>query len=113
MKNEELRGSNKQETVDYTHNQDSDLEKIRYYHGTWKNFFDYWKKRGVQVDPYEGEEMIHPHKGAKSNSKLPIQDFNTYDKANMNDRIIESFEEFLNENVLNEIGEGGKSFIPL
>jgi len=41
---ESFMGSNKQETQDNTHNQDSDLETIRYYHGTWKNFFDYWKK---------------------------------------------------------------------
>ena len=43
MEGDKLLGSNKQETIDYTHNQDSDLEKIRYYHGTWKNFFDYWQ----------------------------------------------------------------------
>jgi len=36
---ESFMGSNKQETQDNTHNQDSDLETIRYYHGTWKNFF--------------------------------------------------------------------------
>ena len=42
--------------------------------------------------------MIHPYKGAKSNSKLPIQDFHTYDKSDMNDKITESFEQFLNEN---------------
>jgi hypothetical protein len=102
MAKDELRGSNKQETIDYTHNQNSDLEKIRYYHGTWKNFFDYWKSRGVKVDPYEGEEMIHPYKGAKSGSKLPIQDFHTYDKAEMNNRISESLDEFLKENSINE-----------
>lgn len=100
MEGDKLLGSNKQETIDYTHNQDSDLEKIRYYHGTWKNFFDYWQKRGVKVDPYKETEMIHPYKGAKSNSKLPIQDFHTYDKSDMNDKITESFEQFLNENSL-------------
>jgi hypothetical protein len=102
MSKNELRGSNKQETMDLTHNQDKDLETIRYYHGTWKNFFDYWKKRGVKVDPYEGEEMIHPNKGARSNSKLPIQDFNTYDKAEMNSKITESFEQFKTEESINE-----------
>jgi len=105
MEKEELKGSNKQETMDKTHNQDSDLETIRYYHGTWKNFFDYWQKRGVKVDPYEGEEMIHPYKGAKSNSKLPVQDFHTYDKAEMNDRIAESYDEFVFESAINEIGD--------
>ena len=94
---DELKGSNKQETQDNTPGQDIDLETIRHYHGTWKNFFDYWKKRGVKVDPYEDTEMVHPYKGAKSNSKLPIQDFHTYDKSNMNDKITESFDEFINE----------------
>ena len=102
MAKNELQGSNKQETQDNTHNQDNDLETIRYYHGTWKNFFDYWKKRGVKVDPYEDTEIIHPYKGAKSNSKLPVQDFHTYDKAEMNDKISESFEEFLNDEQIND-----------
>jgi|NOAtaT_6_FD_contig_101_214430_length_2056_multi_3_in_0_out_0_4 hypothetical protein len=106
MERDKLLGSNKQETIDYTHNQDSDLEKIRYYHGTWKNFFDYWKKRGVKVDPYEETEIIHPYKGAKSNSKLPIQDFHTYDKAEMNGKITESFDQFLEDEGLTENKQG-------
>jgi hypothetical protein len=95
---ESFMGSNEQETQDNTHNQDKDLETIRYYHGNWKNFFDYWQKRGVVIDPYKETEIIHPYKGAKSNSKLPIQDFETYNKADMNGKITESFEQFLNEN---------------
>lgn len=102
MAENELQGSNKQETQDNTHNQDSDLETIRYYHGTWKNFFDYWKKRGVKVDPYEGTELIHPNKKVQTKTTLPIQDFGTYDKAEMNDKIAESFEDFKSEELLNE-----------
>ena len=89
-------GSNKQETVDYTHNQDKDLETIRYYHSNWSDFFNYWKKRGVETDPYKGTEMIHPKKRTQTESTLPIQDFGTYDKSKMN-KITESFEEFLKE----------------
>ena len=102
MGKNELQGSNKQENVDYTHNQDSDLEKIRYYHGTWKNFFDYWQKRGVKPDPYEGVDLIHPIKKKQEKPTLPIQDFGTYDKSEMNDRIAESFEEFLKGESLND-----------
>jgi hypothetical protein len=91
------RGSG-QETVDMTHGQDSDLEKIRYYHGTWKNFFDYWEKRGVKADPYEGVELTHPVKKVQTKTTLPHQDFGTYDKAELN-KLTESFEQFLNESV--------------
>lgn len=85
-----------QETIDYTHNQDPDLEKIRYYHGTWKNFFDYWKKKGVKSDPYEGVELTHPIKKTQDKATMPYQDFGTYDKSKGN-KLTESFESFINE----------------
>ncbi len=90
-------GSNKQETQDNTHNQDPDLETIRYYHGTWQNFFNYWKKRGVETDPYKGVELIHPVKKVQKESTLPIQDFGTYDKSEMNKKLTESFVQFITE----------------
>jgi predicted house-cleaning noncanonical NTP pyrophosphatase (MazG superfamily) len=90
------------ETIDLTHNQDQDLEKIRYYRGTWKNFFDYWNKRGVKADPYEGVELTHPVKKVQTKSTLPHQDFGTYNKADMN-KLTESFEEFMNESNLSNI----------
>ena len=96
MEKKELMGSNRQETQDNTHNQDVDLETIRYYHGTWQNFFNYWKKRGVETDPYKGTELIHPQKRVQKESTLPIQDFGTYDKAEMN-KLTESFEEFIKD----------------
>lgn len=102
MEGDKLLGSNKQETIDYTHNQNPDLEKIRYYHGTWKNFFDYWKKRGVKVDPYEGTELIHPTKKIQTKTTLPIQDFGTYDKGEMNNKLTESFDQFLKDEGLFE-----------
>lgn len=89
--------NNKRETQENTQNQDNDLETIRYYRGTWKNFFDYWKKRGVQVDPYEGTGMLYPVIKTQKEVTLPIQDFGTYDKSKQNSRIAESLEEFLNE----------------
>jgi hypothetical protein len=83
------------ETQDNTHNQDPNLEKIRYYKGTWKNFFDYWNKRGVETDPYKGTELKYPNEKI-DNGNAPHQDFGTYDKKKMN-KLTESFEQFLNE----------------
>lgn len=87
------------ETIDYTHNQDTDLEKIRYYQGTWQNFFSYWKKRGVEQDPYKGTILKYPQEQPKQKEELPIQDFNTYDKAKQNAKLHESFSEFVNESI--------------
>lgn len=84
-----------EEKLDLTHNQDSDLEKIRYYRGTWKNFFDYWNKRGVETDPYKGTILKYPKKKIDGDNS-PIQDFGTYDKAKEN-KLTESFEQFINE----------------
>jgi hypothetical protein len=83
------------ESQDNTHNQDPDLEKIRYYKGTWKNFFDYWNKRGVKTDPYKGTVLKYPNEKV-DNGNAPHQDFGTYDKKKLN-KLTESFEEFVNE----------------
>ena len=82
-------------------NQDPDLEKIRHYRGTWKNFFDFWKKKGVEVDPYKGTILKYPTEKIYTGRKNVHQDFGTYDKAkkiqeNMKNHI-NTFEEFLNE----------------
>ena len=92
-----MENNNKRETQDNTHNQDPDLETIRYYRGTWENFFDYWKKRGVETDPYKGTQMLYPTVKTQKEATLPIQDFGTYDKSSMNKKLTESFEQFLNE----------------
>lgn len=76
--------------------EDPNLKKIRYYASTWKNFFDYWKKKGVEPDPYKGVELEYPVKKKQEESELPHQDFGTYNKAKQN-KIVESFDQFLNE----------------
>jgi hypothetical protein len=78
---------------------DKDLEKIRYYHGTWDNFFNFWKKRGVSTDPYKGTILKYPTTKKQKESTLPIQDFGTYDKSKQN-KLIESFSEFIESNLL-------------
>jgi hypothetical protein len=75
-------------------NEDPNLKKIRYFRSTFKNFFDYWKERGVEPDPYKGLEYEYPVKKKQEESELPIQDFGTYKKSKMN-RLIESFNEFI------------------
>lgn len=77
-------------------NQDPDLEKIRHYRGTWKNFFDFWKKRGVDPDPYKGTILKYPAKKVQAESTLPHQDFGTFAKSEDN-KLTESFEDFINE----------------
>ena len=76
---------------------DPNLEKIRFYRATWKNFFDYWKARGVKTDPYEGTEMEYPTKDVQDKATLPYQDFGTYDKSKRNEKLSESFEDFCKE----------------
>jgi hypothetical protein len=73
---------------------DKDLEKIRYFHGTWDNFFNFWKKRGVESDPYKGTILKHPEEKIQKDSTLPYQDFGTYDKSKRN-KLIESFSQFI------------------
>ena len=75
-------------------NEDPRLKKIRYYASTWKNFFDYWKDKGVKPDPYKGLEYKYPTKKKQDESELPIQDFGTYKKSSQN-RLIESFKDFI------------------
>lgn len=82
--------------------EDSNLEKIRFYRSTWKNFFDYWKARGVKTDPYEGTKMEYPTKDVQTKPTLPYQDFGTYDKADKNQKLSESFDEFLKEDSTDE-----------
>ncbi len=84
----------KKETQDLTKGQNKNLEDIRYFSGTWKKFFDYWKPRGVEPDPYKGKTLIYPEEKTQEKSNLPIQDFGTYDKSKMN-RVIESYQEFI------------------
>lgn len=78
--------------------EDKDLEKIRHFMSTWGNFFNYWKKKGVVPDPYKGTELQYPVKKKQDKSTLPIQDFDTYDKSNQNEKIEESFTNFLKNN---------------
>ena len=77
--------------------ENNDLEKIRFYRATWKNFFDYWKARGVKTDPYEGTEMEYPTKKVQDKPTLPYQDFGTYDKSSKNQKLSESFDDFQKE----------------
>jgi hypothetical protein len=94
---ENLHTNQKPETQDNTPGQDPNLEKIRYFQSTWKNFFDYWKSRGVEADPYKDTVLKYPQESKEQKkSSLPYQDFGIYDRSEKN-RLTESFEQFINE----------------
>jgi hypothetical protein len=82
------------ETVEPSPGEDKDLANIRYYHGTWDGFFNYWKKRGVTPDPYKGTFFKYPNDSKQRESTLPYQDFGTYKKSAKN-KLVESFDDFL------------------
>jgi len=42
--------------------EDKNLKDIRYFKGTWKNFKDFWKSKGVRMSPWEKWEQKHPEK---------------------------------------------------
>lgn len=90
------KGSQK-ETVEPSPNEDPNLAKIRYFHSDFQDFFTYWKKRGVKVDPYEGVELTHPEKKIQNTNTLPYQDFGTFTKTEKN-KLNESFDDFMNQN---------------
>ena len=66
--------------------EDKNLKDIRYYKGTWKKFFDYFKSKGVAPDPYKGTILKYPEE-KPSLTNLPYQDFGTFTKSQKNDEI--------------------------
>ena len=87
-------------------NQDPNLEKIRHYRGTWDNFFDFWKSKGVEVDPYKGTILKYPTEKIYKGRENVHQDFDTYKKSKTikeNMKHILTYEEFVNESqIINE-----------
>lgn len=66
--------------------EDKNLKDIRFYHGTWKKFWDYFKEKGVKPDPYEGTILKYPEE-KPSPKNLPYQDFGTFTKSHKNEEI--------------------------
>lgn len=66
--------------------EDKNLTKIRYYKGTWKNFFDWLASKGAKPDPYEGTILKYPVE-KPSPKNLPYQDFGTFSKSDKNKEI--------------------------
>jgi hypothetical protein len=66
--------------------EDKNLEDIRHYKGTWKKFADFFKSKGVSLDPYEGTILKYPEV-KKSPKNLPYQDFGTFTKSDKNEEI--------------------------
>ena len=58
--------------------ENKNLDSIRHYKGTWKEFKDFWKSKGAHMSPYEEWEQEYPKK-KKMVNKDPIQMYKTFD----------------------------------
>ena len=57
---------------------DPNLDAIRHFKGTWKNFEEFWKAKGARMSPWEEWEEKYPEKKKRVN-KNPIQMYKTFD----------------------------------
>jgi len=73
--------------------EDKNLEDIRYFRSNWQNFFDFWKSRGVEADPYKDTILKYPKEKKQKENTLPYQDFGIYDRSSKN-KLIESFKQY-------------------
>jgi hypothetical protein len=55
-----------------------DFDRIRHFKADWKDFTDFWEKKGARMTPWEEWDQEHPkkQKGMKSNK---IHSFKTFD----------------------------------
>ena len=82
--------------------ENKNLDSIRHFKGTWKEFEDFWKSKGARMSPWEEWEQEYPKK-KKMVSKNPVNMYKTFDDES--DEIKESstsfdflpFVEFINE----------------
>ena len=55
--------------------ENSYLKKIRYYQGDWKDFENYWKNRGISLNPYDEVDYEYPKKKTEKDKSIPRQTF--------------------------------------
>ena len=58
--------------------ENKDLDDIRHFKGTWKNFEEFWKEKGARMSPWEEWEEEYPQKRKRVNDD-PIQMYKTFD----------------------------------
>ena len=57
--------------------QNPDFAKIRHFKATWKDYVDFWEKKGARMTPYAEWEQKYPEK-KKMKSNL-VHSFKTFD----------------------------------
>lgn len=57
--------------------QNPDFDKIRHFKADWKDFTDFWEKKGARMTPYAEWEQKYPDK--KKMKSNPIHSFKTFD----------------------------------
>jgi len=91
--------------------ENKNLDSIRHFTGTWKEFEDFWKSKGARMSPWEEWNQEYPKK-KKMTNKDPINMYKTFDDES--DSVKEStsidfltFEGFVEE--ANLVALGGSS----
>jgi len=91
--------------------ENKNLDAIRHFKGTWKDFEDFWKSKGARMSPWEEWNQEYPKK-KKMTNKDPINMYKTFDDES--DSVKEStsidfltFEGFVEE--ANLVALGGSS----
>jgi hypothetical protein len=75
--------------------ENKNLDSIRHFKGTWKEFEDFWKSKGARMSPYEEWEQEYPKK-KKMVNKDPINMYKTFDDES--EVVEESHSDFLTFN---------------
>lgn len=55
-----------------------EYDRIRHFKGTWKDYQEFWKKKGARISPWEEWEQEYPEK-KKMKEKDPIHLYKTFD----------------------------------
>jgi len=85
-----------------------EYSKIRHFKATWKDYIDFWEKKGARMTPWKEWDQKYPSK-AKMKKSDPVHSYKTFDDEsvkesqnleiynNNNFKTFESFKSELNE----------------
>ena len=96
--------------------ENKNLDAIRHFKGTWKDFEDFWKSKGARMSPWEEWEQEYPKK-KKMVSKNPVNMYKTFDDESKvkesNDIDFLSFAAFIGEDNLVALGGSSQDKPPI
>ena len=96
--------------------ENKNLDAIRHFKGTWKDFEDFWKSKGARMSPWEEWEQEYPKK-KKMVSKNPVNMYKTFDDESKvkesNDIDFLSFAAFIGEDNLVALGGSSQNNPPI